>query len=67
MPKAIKDPVTIHEVSPSGDRAIPFDVYGTGVVGGLASGWLGGEMVYIERVGVEEPGDHRKDRPRRVA
>jgi uncharacterized membrane protein len=38
-----------------------------GVVGVLASGWLGGEMVYVERVGVEEPGDHRRDRSRRVA
>jgi uncharacterized membrane protein len=38
-----------------------------GVVGVLVSGWLGGEMVYVERVGVEGPGDRREDRPRRVA
>lgn len=25
-----------------------------GIVGVLVSGWLGGEMVYVERVGVEE-------------
>jgi uncharacterized membrane protein len=38
-----------------------------GVVGVLISGWLGGEMVYVERVGVEEPGERREGRPRRVA
>jgi uncharacterized membrane protein len=38
-----------------------------GVGGVLVSGWLGGEMVYVERVGVEEPGDRREDRRRRVA
>jgi uncharacterized membrane protein len=38
-----------------------------GIVGVLVSGWLGGEMVYVERVGVEEPGERREDRPRRVA
>jgi uncharacterized membrane protein len=38
-----------------------------GVVGVSASGWLGGEMVYVERVGVSEPSDRREDRPRRVA
>jgi uncharacterized membrane protein len=45
----------------------PLSLSVIGVVGVLASSWLGGEMVYVERVGVEEPVDHRKDRPRRVA
>ena len=37
-----------------------------GVVGVIVSGWLGGEMVYVERVGVEEA-QRRDDRYRRVA
>ncbi len=36
-----------------------------GVVGIMISGWLGGELVYAERVGVEEPS--RNERYRRVA
>jgi uncharacterized membrane protein len=36
-----------------------------GVVGILVSGWLGGELVYAERVGVDEA--RRDDRFRRVA
>lgn len=36
-----------------------------GVVGIMVSGWLGGELVYAERVGVEEP--PRNERYRRVA
>ena len=36
-----------------------------GVVGIGISGWLGGELVYAERVGVEEP--PRNERYRRVA
>jgi uncharacterized membrane protein len=36
-----------------------------GVVGIIISGWLGGELVYRERVGVEEPA--RNERYRRVA
>lgn len=36
-----------------------------GVIGILVSGWLGGELVYAERVGVEEP--PRNERYRRVA
>jgi uncharacterized membrane protein len=36
-----------------------------GVVGVMISGWLGGELVYAERVGVEEP--PRNERYRRVA
>ena len=36
-----------------------------GVVGVIVSGWLGGELVYRERVGVEE--EPRSERYRRVA
>jgi uncharacterized membrane protein len=36
-----------------------------GVIGIAISGWLGGELVYAERVGVEEP--PRNERYRRVA
>jgi uncharacterized membrane protein len=38
-----------------------------GVLGVLVAGWLGGEMVYAERVGVAEPAERGQDRPRRVA
>lgn len=37
-----------------------------GVVGIMVSGWLGGELVYGERVGVEEP-PRKDERYRRVA
>ena len=37
-----------------------------GVVGVVVSGWLGGEMVYVERIGVEEAA-RRDDRARRAA
>ena len=37
-----------------------------GVVGVAVSGWLGGEMVYVERIGVEEAA-RRDDRARRAA
>ena len=37
-----------------------------GVVGVLVSGWLGGELVYAHRVGVEEA-SRQDDRYRRVA
>jgi uncharacterized membrane protein len=30
-----------------------------GVIGVSISGWLGGELVYVERVGVEEEEDRR--------
>jgi hypothetical protein len=33
----------------------------------LVPGWLGGEMVYVERVGVEDPRDHREDRTCSIA
>src|SRR5215831_5705547 len=38
-----------------------------GVVGVFVSGWLGGELVYVERFGVVEPTATRDERPRRVA
>ena len=39
-----------------------------GVVGVAISGWLGGELVYVHRVGVEEEDDRRAAaRQRRVA
>lgn len=38
-------------------------VIGNGVL--AVSGWLGGEMVYVERVGVEEPRDRGLDSTRR--
>ena len=38
-------------------------VIGNAVLG--VSGWLGGEMVYVERVGVEEPRDRGLDSTRR--
>lgn len=52
----------------STDSWIPLglSVVGNAVVG--VSGWLGGEMVYVERVGVEEPHEKRpEDTRRRVA
>jgi len=49
------------------ESAWPLILSVVGVVGVLVSGWLGGEMVYVERIGVEEPGDRREDRRRRVA
>ena len=38
-----------------------------GVAGVFVSGWLGGELVYVERFGVVEPQGARDQRPRRVA
>jgi uncharacterized membrane protein len=39
-----------------------------GVIGVGISGWIGGEMVYVERVGVKEDEDRRREmRGRRVA
>jgi uncharacterized membrane protein len=43
----------------------PLVLSAIGVVGIMISGWLGGELVYAERVGVEEP--PRNERYRRVA
>jgi uncharacterized membrane protein len=46
---------------------LPLALSIVGVVGVFVSGWLGGEMVYVERMGVLEPKEAREDRPRRVA
>jgi uncharacterized membrane protein len=45
----------------------PLTLSAVGVAAVLVSGWLGGEMVYVERVGVEEPSARPEDRPRRRA
>ena len=47
------------------DSSWPLILSVIGVVGVIVSGWLGGELVYAERVGVEEP--PRNERYRRVA
>ena len=49
------------------DSGWPLALSVIGVVGVFVSGWLGGEMVYRERYGVQEPGDRRDARHRRVA
>jgi uncharacterized membrane protein len=46
---------------------LPLALSVIGVAGVLAGGWLGGEMVYVERMGVDESSHRRQDRPRRVA
>ena len=46
---------------------LPLALSVIGVAGVLVSGWLGGEMVYVERMGVDESSHRRQDRPRRVA
>jgi uncharacterized membrane protein len=50
----------------AGDSWWPLALSVVGVVGVMVSGWLGGELVYAERVGVEEP-SRRDERYRRVA
>jgi uncharacterized membrane protein len=52
-------------VSP--DSSIPLVLSIVGVVGVFVSGWLGGEMVYVERVGVKERQDRRPEDFRRAA
>jgi len=49
----------------AGDSWWPLVLSVIGVAGIMISGWLGGELVYAERVGVEEP--PRNERYRRVA
>lgn len=38
-----------------------------GVLGVMVSGWFGGELVYVERVGVAESSERTGERPRRAA
>ena len=49
------------------DSGWPLILTVIGVVGAFVAGWLGGEMVYVERVGVIEPPEAREGRPRRAA
>ena len=49
------------------DSSWPLVLSVVGVVGVFVSGWLGGELVYVERFGVVEPKNGRADRPRRAA
>jgi uncharacterized membrane protein len=52
----------------SADSQWPLVLSVVGVIGILVSGWLGGELVYAHRVGVEEEEDRRAAaRQRRVA
>ena len=48
------------------DSMWPLALSVIGVVGVMISGWLGGELVYRERVGVDEPA-RNNERYRRVA
>lgn len=50
----------------SADSYVPLVLSIIGVIGLGISGWLGGEMVYVERVGVEDPQERSASR-RRVA
>jgi uncharacterized membrane protein len=51
-----------------GDSPVPLILSAVGVVLVAVSGWLGGELVYVHRVGVEEDEDRRAAaRQRRVA
>jgi uncharacterized membrane protein len=49
------------------ESAWPLTLTVIGVVEVFVAGWLGGEMVYVERVGVVEPREAREGRPRRAA
>jgi uncharacterized membrane protein len=52
----------------AGDSPWPLILSVVGVIGVMVSGWLGGELVYVHRVGVEEEEDRRRvERERRVA
>jgi uncharacterized membrane protein len=52
----------------NGDSPWPLVLSVVGIVGIAVSGWLGGELVYVHRVGVEEDEDVRAAaRQRRVA
>ena len=50
----------------SADSHVPLVLSVIGVLGLGISGWLGGEMVYVERVGVEDPKERSESR-RRIA
>jgi uncharacterized membrane protein len=49
----------------SADSWVPFALSILGVIGLGISGWLGGEMVYVERVGVRDAADRRQEEARR--
>jgi uncharacterized membrane protein len=49
------------------DSAWPLILSAVGIVGVVVAGWLGGEMVYVERMGVQESSAPREQRSRRVA
>lgn len=52
----------------AGDSPWPLVLSIVGVIGVAVSGWIGGELVYVHRVGVEEDADVRAAaRQRRVA
>jgi uncharacterized membrane protein len=52
----------------TGDSPWPLILTIVGVIGVGISGWLGGELVYVHRIGVEEEEDRRREaRARRVA
>ena len=47
--------------------AWPLTLSAVGIIVLIVGGWLGGELVYVERMGVEEPSAAREPRSRRVA
>lgn len=49
----------------SADSWVPFALSIVGVIGLGISGWLGGEMVYVERVGIRDAADRRQEEARR--
>ena len=49
----------------SADSWVPFALTIIGVIALGISGWLGGEMVYVERVGVRDATDRRQEEIRR--
>ena len=52
----------------AGDSLVPLILSIVGVIGLAIAGWLGGELVYVHRIGVEEEEDQRAAaRQRRVA
>ena len=49
------------------DSWVPFALSVIGVIGLGISGWLGGELVYVERVGVVDADRRQEEVRRRVA